>query len=182
MAEVCGVTVLADALVIPFFSSPRTLSMPECDFPGDTLGVHEMILLLHYLSRPLTTGSAESGDPNTWVTFKQLPSAEFYNATYRKRGPGIVLSSFASRSEMLTAAGEALGGEKGSYGDASVLLSPLPKIRAMTVLYTGDEELPPEAEILFSGDIHRYLPLEDIAVLAGLVAVRLVRAGRPEGK
>ncbi len=176
MAEVCGCTVKPDSLVIPYFSLPYTISMPECTFSGNDLGVHEKILLLHYISRPFLDGSIVSGNPESWITFKQLPSAEFYNSTYRKRGPGIILSSFASRPDTLTAAGAALGGKKGTYGDASVLLNPLPKINAMTVLYAGDDELPAEAEILFSGDIHRFLPLEDTAVLAGLTAVRLVKA------
>lgn len=176
MAEVCGCTPEREGIEISFFSKQHFISMPDCSFHDSDPAVHEQILLFHYLSRPFLEESAEYGDPGSWLTFKQLPSAEFYNPTYQKRGPGIVLSAFGHNPEMLLKAGETLGGEAGSYGDYSVRLDPLPKIRSMTVFYAGDDELPPEAEILFSANIHRFLPLEDTAVLAGLIAVRLAQA------
>ena len=44
------------------------------------------------------------------------------------------------------------------------------------MLHTEDEEFAAEANILFSGEIVNFLPLEDVAVLAGLIATRLARA------
>jgi len=45
------------------------------------------------------------------------------------------------------------------------------------VLYTGDEEFPAEANILFNDEIGNFLSLEDVAVLAGSIATRLSMAG-----
>jgi len=51
-----------------------------------------------------------------------------------------------------------------------------PRVEAVVVLFKGDEEFPPEANILYKDDIVNFLPLEDVAVLSGLVAGRLKRA------
>jgi hypothetical protein len=45
------------------------------------------------------------------------------------------------------------------------------------VLHAGDEEFPAEANILFDDAIVNFLPLEDVAVLAGLIATRLAISG-----
>ena len=50
------------------------------------------------------------------------------------------------------------------------------------VLHRGDEEFPAEVNLLFSDRIAAFLPLEDVAVLAGLVATRLTRAAQESGR
>ncbi len=176
--ELCGCTVDKNGIRLLYFKARCSIDMPDCEISPADLKLYEKILLLHYLSRPLSFNGAlpPPREEQKWITFKQLPNAEFYNATYQKRGPNIILSAFAKRPDRLVEAGKNMGGEKGSYGDYSVVVSPLPKIDAMAVLYAGDDELPPAAEILFPADIHRYLPLEDTAVLSGIIAVRLMKA------
>jgi hypothetical protein len=44
------------------------------------------------------------------------------------------------------------------------------------VLHGGDEEFPAAANILFRDEIVNFLPLEDVAVLAGLIATRLAKS------
>ena len=44
------------------------------------------------------------------------------------------------------------------------------------VLWKGDEELPPEGNILFDSTISEYLSVEDINVLCEIIAWRLVRS------
>jgi tetratricopeptide (TPR) repeat protein len=63
-------------------------------------------------------------------------------------------------------------------GDAACGGPVLPRLRCVAVLHRGDEEFPPEANLLFEDRIANLLPLEDVAVLAGLVATRLSRAAR----
>jgi hypothetical protein len=43
------------------------------------------------------------------------------------------------------------------------------------VIWSGDDELPPEGSILFDESIISYLPTEDIAVLSGMPLYRLIR-------
>ncbi len=75
-------------------------------------------------------------------------------------------------------AGDALGGRQSNFGDVSVELDVFPRVGAIVVIHRGDEEFSPEAGMLFKDDIINYLPLEDIAVTAGLIAGRLIEAGK----
>jgi hypothetical protein len=72
----------------------------------------------------------------------------------------------------------ALGWTEEKLGDAAFGGPVLPALRCVAVLHRGDEEFPAEANLLFDDRIGRLLPLEDVAVLAGLVATRLGRAGK----
>jgi hypothetical protein len=178
LPELCGCTIEDGSVRLRYFNTLCSVTVPECSVRPADLKLYEQILLLHYLARPVSYDGPlpTRREEQKWITFKQLPNAEFYNATYQKRGPNIILSAFAKRPALLVKAGEAMGGTHGNYGDYSVVVSPLPRIDAMAVLYAGDDELPPAAEILFPADIHRYLPLEDTAVLSGIIAVRLMKA------
>ena len=178
LPKLCGCRIDAERIMLQYFGTEYSVSMPGCEVSPEGLKVSEQILLFHYLTRPLSPDAAPAAESTSWITFKQLPNAEFYNPTYQKRGPKIILSAFAENPGQLISAGERMGGRKGDFGDYSVVLHPLPKIDAMAVFYAGDDELPPAAEILFSADIHRFLPLEDTAVFAGFIAGRLIKASR----
>ena len=65
-------------------------------------------------------------------------------------------------------------------GDASFRFDILPKIAGVVVLHAGDEEFPAEANILFDDEIINFLPLEDVAVLAGVIATRLAKSANDD--
>jgi hypothetical protein len=160
---------------IPYFHEEYVLNMPDAELTPDTLPMSEKILLLHYLLGPERNNSAADRDGTEWISFKQLPGAAFYEPTYKKRGPNLVVKFFHAAPEKLITAGAALGGEKGNYGDFSVILHPFPNIDVMLILYTGDDELPPEGQVLFSGNVAGFLSIEDTAVLAGVCAVKCMK-------
>lgn len=71
----------------------------------------------------------------------------------------------------LTRTGE-LGGRPLEYGDASCELLPLPRIPVTLILWLGDEEFPPRADILFDSTAELQLPLDiiwSVAMLSVLV-------------
>ena len=49
-----------------------------------------------------------------------------------------------------------------------------PRIGIQIILWEGDEEFPPEANILFDENIGELLSPEDIAMLSGMLTYRLV--------
>ncbi len=68
--------------------------------------------------------------------------------------------------------GMALGGERVGHGDAAVQLFPLPRIPVVLILWKGDDEFPPGADILFdsSGETHLALDvLWSIAMMSILI-------------
>jgi hypothetical protein len=53
-----------------------------------------------------------------------------------------------------------------------------PRVPVVAVVHAADEEFPAEAKILFKSSIQSFFNTEDIAVIGGLVAGRLIRAAK----
>jgi hypothetical protein len=68
----------------------------------------------------------------------------------------------------------ALGGTLRDLGDAAATYLAFPLVPVTHVLWGGDEEFPPEANILFDDTIPQRLSTEDIAALAGASVYRLI--------
>ncbi|MEW6584435.1 MAG: DUF3786 domain-containing protein [Nitrospirota bacterium] len=64
--------------------------------------------------------------------------------------------------------GREFGGEPGDYGDASVRLSPLPRIPVTIVLWLEDEEFPARADLMFDSSAGLQLPIDVLWSLAML--------------
>ena len=62
--------------------------------------------------------------------------------------------------------GEELGGEKTCYGDASVRLFPFPRVPVEIILWKGDEEFPPRADLLFDSTCELHLALDVLWAVA----------------
>jgi hypothetical protein len=62
-----------------------------------------------------------------------------------------------------------------SYGDASFLFRPLPRLYLAVVLHLEDEEFPAFANILFDASAEHYLPTEDLIGLCEMLSRNLVR-------
>lgn len=174
ISRVCGISLKGSDIIIPFFNEQYTIKMPEVTFQPPTLSIYEHILILHYL-----TTFKDYSTKGEFVSFKNLPGAFFYNSTYRKRGPDQIIKIFGSNVEKIIEASEKVGGKKAEYGDVSVKLNIFPGVEAVVVMHRGDDEFPPEANILYGDNIINFLPLEDIAVLSGLIASRLKKAIAP---
>ena len=164
VARETGTEYRDNLFTVPYFSSACSITVPEVEFRDAELPLIERILILHYL----TTLAGHSAEGKL-VQFKNLPGGSFYEATYRKRGPNLILRTFAADSQSLLKAGERLKGKAAEYGDVSVSIPVFPRIDATVILYEGDEEFPPEASILYTDTIIRFLSLEDVALLAGMI-------------
>ncbi len=137
---------------------------------GETLSPRDKLIILHYLN-------TADGSPATvrLITFKELHEGAVYYPTYVKRAIKPLLDKFANSPEaLMTAAGE-IGGIKAKTGDFSFSLKALPCVPLTFTLWLGDEDLPPEGNILFDSSIKGYLPTEDITVLCEILAWKLVR-------
>ena len=61
----------------------------------------------------------------------------------------------------------------GDQGDFSVVVPALPLIPVALVLWKGDDEFPPDGNILFDRSIKTLLSAEDVAWLAGMIVYPL---------
>ena len=141
---------------------------------GPPLPLAEQALLLHYLER--ADGTPPAGE---WITFREVESGEFYWSAFVKRAKAPLVSFFGERPELLAELGAKVGGRPGEdVGDFSLIVRALPRVEFMLVLWEGDEEFPPEGNVLMDKNIGHYLSTEDIALAAGLPIYKMMASFR----
>jgi hypothetical protein len=164
-----------EGLLVPYFGQLRRVSWPEVavtleDGPGE-IPLTEQILILHYLGG--ATGESLSGRS---IDFRQVPEGPFYWSAFVSRAKKPLLETFGRDLDLYRKVAEALGGVPQELGDASARFAAFPLAPVTHVLWRGDEEFPPDANILFDETISQHLPTEDIAALAGASVYRLMAA------
>jgi hypothetical protein len=132
--------------------------------------IAEQILTLHYLI-------TADGVPVTsqWIAFRELPGGMGYAPAFEARADNRLKQTFGRDIERFHRAANALGGETLSFGDASYLFRIFPKLWLAVVLHLADEEFGASAAVLFDGAAPHYLPTEDLAVIGGILAGRLIK-------
>lgn len=158
-----------DTIVVSFCSRQYRIVLREQTFTP-TPGLPEQVLILHYLVH--ASGTPLSG---RWISFRELPGGSLYMDAFRRRALLPLIRTFGSSAQKLLEAAAAYGGETGEWGDASVILRPFPRVPVGIAIWEGDDETPANASILFDSSAPDYLPTEDYAVLAGLLAVNLAK-------
>jgi hypothetical protein len=135
----------------------------------------EKILICHYLLRA-------SGDPPTGklITFRQIPDGHFYFDAFQRRTRDPFLATFGTRPELFDRCAELLGGTRMATADVAWSFQVLPQVTLQLCLWKGDEEFPPEANVLMDESIIGYLPVEDIAVVSGMLVYRLMAMARQQ--
>jgi hypothetical protein len=166
-----------DGLIVPYFGQGRRIAWPEVSVTPTSgqgeISLPEQILILHYLLKA-------SGDHPTGrsIDFRQVPEGGFYWSAFVSRAKKPLLETFGYDLALYAKVAAALGGEPQPLGDAAARFLAFPKVPITHVLWGGDAEFPPEANILFDETIPGYLPTEDIAALSGASVYRLMGAAR----
>ena len=94
---------------------------------------------------------------------------------FMRRAKVPLVQGFGNAPERLVElAGKAYGATPLDHGDVSVRVQALPKAPVALILWRGDDEFPPEGNILFDQGIIDILSAEDIAWLAGMVVYPLL--------
>lgn len=83
-------------------------------------------------------------------------------------------AKYATLPGAFLAAGAVLGGTPVAYGDAAVVLFPLPKVPTTILLWTEDDEFPARADLLFDATAPQHLPLDILWSLAMMSVLSLL--------
>jgi len=161
-----------EEITIYFFSEPYQIQFPQIEFYSPSKKVVSLvtrILLLHYLIRA-------DGNPLTgkWVAYKDIPGGFLYAGVFARRVTEPLQRRFGKSAETFRGAGIKSGGEPVEIGDASFILRAFPRVPLQYVLWEGDKEFPPSAQLLFDACVDHYLSLEDIVVLGQVTTGRLI--------
>lgn len=169
------------AIIVRYLNEAYRVSLPEveisCVGKKDLVPIKDRILIVHYLAR--ARGTPLSGK---LITYKELPEGTVYFPTFYARAIKPLVNQFGKEPARLLTAAHALGGRKADYGDAAVTVDAFPRVPITLVLWRGDDEFPPEGNILFDSTIPDYLAVEDINVLCETIAWRLVRLAKAGGE
>jgi len=166
-----------EGLIVPYFGQARRISWPEIGVTpvngAGEISLPEQVLILHYLLN--ASGEPPSGNS---IDFRQVPEGGFYWSAFVSRAKKPLLETFGQDLALYVKVAASLGGEPQPLGDAAARFLAFPKVPITHILWGGDEEFPPEANILFDATIPGYLPTEDIAALSGASVYRLLGAAR----
>jgi len=161
-----------EKIIIHFFSEPYHIQFPQIEFssPGKRIvSLVTRILLLHYLIH--ADGSPLAGK---WVAYKDIPGGLLYAGVFARRVTEPLQRKFGRSASLFREVGAKSGGEPVDIGDSSFILNAFIHVPLQYILWEGDEEFPPSAQLLFDASVDHYLTLEDIVVLGQVTTGRLI--------
>ena len=108
-------------------------------------------------------------------TFREMPWGELYIQPFTGRCLTRAAFTFGTRVAKFAAAMEKLGAKKLPNGDAGYELELLPGYAMQLIVWEGDDEFPPNAQILYSDNFADSFAAED-RVVSGEILISVVKA------
>ena len=136
---------------------------------GEPAKLNDHVLILHYLlhDSPISpTGEL--------ITFRQLPGGQFYWQPFLSRTVKPLVSSIGNDLDLLRKNLNRFDWEPAELGDLSAKMHVIGNIFMTLVYHKGDDELPPDADVLFDSCIEQIFAAEDAAVLASRICLGLL--------
>ena len=110
-----------------------------------------------------------------WKTFREMPWGEMYIKPYTGRVLTRAAFTFGTRLTAFDKGAEAMGATKVSYGDAGWEFKLIGDYRMRILVWEGDDEFPPNAQVLYSDNFAQGFAAED-RVVAGDILISTVKA------
>jgi hypothetical protein len=170
-----GFVLTADGcLRVPFLNRSYRLSYPDFRFSDEAdenreVPLQEQVLILHYLM------AEETGPPSgRWIAYREIPGAAFYFSAFVKRAVEPLVAVFGMDAAGLMKVAHHVGGVGIDTGDGGIEVAVFPRVPLRLIVWEGDEEFAPEANILFDETVGNRLSPEDAAWAASLLVYRLM--------
>lgn len=126
--------------------------------------------LLRYLLEGRTVAAV-----GNWLTFREMPWGELYIKPYTGRVLTRAAFTFGTRVASFRKAAEAMGGQAVSHGDAGYRFTLIGQYEMQILVWEGDEEFPPNAQVLYSDNFADGFAAED-RVVAGDILISTIKA------
>ena len=110
-----------------------------------------------------------------WKTFREMPWGEMYIKPYTGRVLTRAAFTFGTRLDAFRAACVKMGAVPVPHGDAGLLFDFLGSFQMQVLVWAGDEEFPPSAQVLYSDNFADGFAAED-RVVAGDILISTVKA------
>lgn len=111
----------------------------------------------------------------TWKTFREMPWGEMYIKPYTGRVLTRAAFTFGTRIDTFRAACEKMGAVPVPHGDAGFQFSLVGNYEMQILVWEGDEEFPPSAQVLYSDNFAQGFAPED-RVVAGDILISTIKS------
>jgi hypothetical protein len=180
IADICvksGATFIqsTQSIELKYLNTIYHISWPDIQisrqYSDEPVELRDKILILHYLENSKGTAST-----NNIISFKDFSEGTNYFPTFFKRSVQPLIQYFGQSPQIIFDLGKEMGGSKSNFGDVSVNFMAFPRVPITYVLWRGDSEFPPNANILFDSTVLDYLQVEDVVVLCQLITWKLIKS------
>lgn len=111
----------------------------------------------------------------SWKTFREMPWGEMYIKPYTGRVLTRAAFTFGTRVEAFRAACGKMGAEPVPHGDAGFRFRLVGDYQMQILVWAGDDEFPPNAQVLYSDNFADGFAAED-RVVAGDILISTVKS------
>ena len=111
----------------------------------------------------------------TWKTFREMPWGEMYIKPYTGRVLTRAAFTFGTRVAAFKAACEKMGAESLKHGDAGYQFDLIGGYMMQILVWEGDDEFPPNAQIIYSANFADGFAAED-RVVAGDILISTIKS------
>ena len=127
-----------------------------------------------FLLRYLLEGKDTPWD-GQWKTFREMPWGEMYIKPYTGRVLTRAAFTFGTRLAAFKAAAEKMGAIALKHGDAGYQFSLIGGYEMQILVWEGDDEFPPNAQVLYSENFAQGFAAED-RVVAGDILISTIKS------
>ena len=111
----------------------------------------------------------------TWKTFREMPWGEMYAGPYTGRVLTRAAFTFGTRVAAFKTAAEKMGAVALPHGDAGYQFDLIDGYQMQIMVWEGDEEFPPNAQVIYSDNFETGFAAED-RVVAGDILISTIKA------
>ena len=171
IAQRCGLPFdeAAGTFTFPLLGDTYTISHPDFEVTGERTPTNaERILFLRHML------DGHSVSPSTtFLTYREFPWGEVYNQQFTGRCIVRYAMSYGFKSHLLPPIMEKLPAKSIPVSDIGYEITLMPGLLIRFLLWLGDDEFPPNAQILFSDNFRHAFSTEDMANIGDIILGRM---------
>lgn len=135
---------------------------------GGPVPTSDQVILLNYLCQ--ASGLPARGQ---WLSFMELPGGPLHYAPFMREAIRPTADFFGHQLELFVETAARLGGTPLDSGDAGAVIPVLPKVPLAFIVWAGDDEFPPNANILFDSSASTQIDTASLYMLGVNSALKL---------
>ncbi len=113
-----------------------------------------------------------------WIGFRELPNGLFYAQAFQGYTGAELARDLNGDVAVFKQASERLQGAPLAIGEAGYAFQVLPRLKLAVSMWSGDDEFPAQAQVLFQESAPHYLMTEGLAIVGSLLIGQIVKAAK----